>query len=158
MADHPEMTFRILLLAPMPLALLACGTAPALPAKSMPLSAHVAAPVPMPRRIDVQLNKTPSPIPAHSRSRHVVYWGMSWVDAPDGGVRIVKIAPDSPAARGGVRVNDVVTQIAGISLTDKNHALVALSERPMDLTEFQVLRNGSYINVRITPEKRIVKR
>lgn len=73
-------------------------------------------------------------------------------------MRIVKIAPDSPAARGGVGVNDVVTQIAGISLTDKNHALVALSEQPMDLTEFRVLRNGSYLNVRITPEKRIVKR
>ena len=68
------------------------------------------------------------------------------------GILVIGVVPDSPAATGGIRRGDVVTQIAGESVTtaDQVQRLVEQSEIGQPL-EFTIQRNGGTQQLAVSP-------
>ncbi len=78
--------------------------------------------------------------------------------ADEGGVRVLDISPDLPAAKGGIQVNDVIVGIEGSeidTMSDLERYLTNLKEG--STLRFEVLRGGSRItkSVTIPREKRV---
>jgi putative serine protease PepD len=72
-------------------------------------------------------------------------------DDAETGARILKVSPDSPASRAGLRPGDVVTQIAGDKVPDGVALIVAIrSHQPGETVPFTVRRGGSEMSLRIT--------
>lgn len=60
----------------------------------------------------------------------------------DAGVLIGRVEPDSPAAKAGLRVGDVLTRVAGRTVTDAADMLGALAGKKQgDALELTVIRN-----------------
>jgi putative serine protease PepD len=72
-------------------------------------------------------------------------------DVGDSGAQILKVNAGSPAAHGGLRSGDVVTEVAGEKVTDGVSLIVAIrAHQPGDTVTFTVRRGGSQTSLRIT--------
>ena len=63
----------------------------------------------------------PAPAPPRPEKQVVQAWiGVYLGDVLDGGVRVMALVPGGPAARGGVKVGDVILEFNGEAVTDRN--------------------------------------
>jgi putative serine protease PepD len=69
----------------------------------------------------------------------------------DVGAKILKVNSEGPAAKGGLRKGDVVTEVAGEKVADGIALIVAIrAHQPGDTIPFTVRRGGSQMSLRIT--------
>jgi putative serine protease PepD len=72
-------------------------------------------------------------------------------DTTDTGAKILKVNPDGPASKAGLRRGDVVTDVAGEPVADGIALIVAIrAHQPGDTIPFTVHRGGSQMRLRIT--------
>jgi putative serine protease PepD len=72
-------------------------------------------------------------------------------DTSSAGAKILKVNSQSPAAHGGLRQGDVVTEVAGEKVPDGIALIVAIrSHQPGDTVRFTVQRGASQMSLRIT--------
>ncbi|HEY3529593.1 MAG TPA: trypsin-like peptidase domain-containing protein [Nocardioides sp.] len=72
-------------------------------------------------------------------------------DTSDVGAKILKVNTDSPAAKGGLRKDDIVTEVAGEKVSDGIALIVAIrSHQPGDTVRFTIRRGGSQMSLKIT--------
>jgi serine protease Do len=70
----------------------------------------------------------------------------------DGAV-VTQVEPDSPAAKGGLKVGDVITELDGKKVSDAGELQVEVGQkRPGTTIKLQVLRDGKNVNVPVTLE------
>jgi len=69
----------------------------------------------------------------------------------DRGVLIDSVIPDSPAARAGIKVGDIVTDVAGAAATSATDVLAALSDRKKgEHVDIVVTRDGKRVQLQAT--------
>ncbi len=69
----------------------------------------------------------------------------------EAGATILKVNPDGPASKGGLKKDDVVTEVAGEKVADGIALIVAIrSHQPGDTVRFTVRRGGSQMSLKIT--------
>jgi serine protease Do len=69
------------------------------------------------------------------------------------GAVVTQVEPDSPAAKGGLKVGDVVTELDGKKVTDAGELQVEVGQKhPGTTIKLQVMRDGKNVNVPITLE------
>ena len=88
---------------------------------------------------------------------YLIFILLYMVGVPAVTTKIGEVVPDKPAARAGMKANDVITAINGKAVTrwDDFARVVAESKgRPVDLV---VTRGGSTLSFQITPESRTAK-
>ncbi len=78
------------------------------------------------------------------------------------GIRIEEVVPDGPCDRGGMKVNDIVTKIAGVEAISNDVARsVITAKRPGETIDVAVVRDGQSMDLRITlgefPRERLVR-
>ncbi|HET8606241.1 MAG TPA: trypsin-like peptidase domain-containing protein [Gaiellaceae bacterium] len=79
------------------------------------------------------------------------YLGVSIGDAPGGGVRVGAVKPDSPAAKAGLQVGDVITALDGHSVADSAALGLAVDgHEPGDKVTLTYTRGGSSQTVTLT--------
>lgn len=61
---------------------------------------------------------------------------------PDGGLFVMHVAPDSPAARGGVRTGDTITGMGGAPMRTTRELIEGLSERIGERVDLALQRDG----------------
>ena len=72
-------------------------------------------------------------------------------DATDSGAKILGVTSGSPAASGGLRKDDVVTDVAGEKVSDGIALIVAIrAHQPGETVRFTVARGGRILQLRIT--------
>jgi serine protease Do len=77
------------------------------------------------------------------------YLGIEY-EAADEGCRVVKVVPRSPAARYGLKEDDVITTFAGLKLTDSDDLMNALRRRePGDMVQVKVLRGDRVVTLQV---------
>ena len=75
------------------------------------------------------------------------------------GLVVQSVAPNSPASRGGLRANDVITSIDGRPVSDREEVLAAFAQvRAMQRVRFVVLRENRLIVVQVKAEPRLEQR
>jgi S1-C subfamily serine protease len=68
------------------------------------------------------------------------------------GVLVVKVMPDSPAARSGLRAGDVIHRINGRTVTDANAVQQAVESSSVGgKIQLNVYRNGQNLDVAVQP-------
>lgn len=67
------------------------------------------------------------------------------------GAYVVDVIAASPAERGGIKVNDVITKMDGQALTDQNGGLAAIvsKKKPGDTIEVEIWRSGQTITLSV---------
>src|SRR6202166_4193050 len=69
------------------------------------------------------------------------------------GAVVTQVEPDSPAAKGGLKVGDVVTELDGKKVTDAGELQVEVGQkRPGTTIKLEVMRDGKSENVPVTLE------
>ncbi|HWY55976.1 MAG TPA: Do family serine endopeptidase [Terriglobales bacterium] len=69
------------------------------------------------------------------------------------GAVVTQVEPNSPAAKGGLKVGDVVTELDGKKVTDAGELQVEVGQkRPGTTIKLQVMRDGKNVNVPVTLE------
>jgi serine protease Do len=69
------------------------------------------------------------------------------------GAVVTQVEPDSPAAKGGLKVGDVLTELDGKKVTDAGELQVEVGQKhPGTTIKLQVMRDGKNVNVPITLE------
>ena len=69
----------------------------------------------------------------------------------DAGAKILAVASDSPAAKAGMRKDDLVTAVQGEKVADGIALIVAIrAHRPGDTVHFSVKRGASQLDLRVT--------
>jgi len=69
------------------------------------------------------------------------------------GAVVTQVEPNSPAAKGGLKVGDVVTELDGKKVTDAGELQVEVGQkRPGTIIKLQVMRDGKTVNVPVTLE------
>jgi serine protease Do len=69
------------------------------------------------------------------------------------GAVVTQVEPDSPAAKGGLKVGDVITELDGKKVSDAGELQVEVGQkRPGTTIKLQVLRDGKNVNVPVTLE------
>jgi serine protease Do len=67
------------------------------------------------------------------------------------GAVITQVEPDTPGARAGLKVGDVVTQVNGQNVSDSGHLQVIISEKqPGTKVDLRLIRDGKEITVPVT--------
>ncbi|MDV2992570.1 MAG: putative serine protease HtrA [Chroococcidiopsis sp. SAG 2025] len=70
------------------------------------------------------------------------------------GVLIVTVAPNSPAARGGLRSGDIITEVKGVQIQNADRVQDQIEATPLGNTlQLEVDRNGSTQTITIKPEQ-----
>jgi S1-C subfamily serine protease len=66
------------------------------------------------------------------------------------GVRVVEVTPDSPAAKAGLQVGDVITAVSGTKI-DADHSLAELiqAKKPGDKVELAVTRGTQSLTITV---------
>ena len=79
------------------------------------------------------------------------YLGVRIEDADDVGARIAEVVEDGPAARAGLRVGDVVTEVGGEPLSSADDLRLAVAAaQPGDELELTVRRDGDTETITVT--------
>src|SRR5580700_3437269 len=69
------------------------------------------------------------------------------------GAIVTQVEPDSPAAKGGLKVGDVITELDGKKVSDAGELQVEVGQKPPGTTiKLEVLRDGKNVNVPVTLE------
>lgn len=73
------------------------------------------------------------------------------------GILVVGVTDDSPAYKSGIRVDDIITEVNGITLKDKEPTffITYISEIKEEL-KLKLQRNGRALNMSVTPKKVII--
>lgn len=72
----------------------------------------------------------------------------------DGGALVVRVMPDTPAERVGLRENDLITHLDGQSVTDQEQFLQALHERSVgEVFQLAVRRGQTALHLAVSLEK-----
>lgn len=67
------------------------------------------------------------------------------------GARVVKVFPDSPAARGSIQYDDTIIQFDGVDVLDENHLINLVSLLPVNKRVKVLLwRGGRHVNLEVT--------
>lgn len=66
-------------------------------------------------------------------------------------LKIAAITPDSPSAKAGLQVGDVVRRIDGLAITSFATYAAALEARPATASTLEVERAGTWVNITIPP-------
>lgn len=65
-----------------------------------------------------------------------------------GGALVLDVVPDSPAARAGIRANDIITRLGGAEITEDTPYLnVLLKQRPNSTVPISIFRGGRELTV-----------
>lgn len=75
-------------------------------------------------------------------------------DDADDGLTVVQVLPDSPAAKGGLRAQDIIVKVDGKELDEVDELLKAVSAGGGKALKLEVLREGKPHKLTVTPEKR----
>lgn len=68
------------------------------------------------------------------------------------GVLIVTVAPNSPAARGGLRSGDIITSVKGVQIQNADQVQAQVQATPLGNTlQFEVNRNGLPQTITVKP-------
>jgi serine protease Do len=103
------------------------------------------------------MERTPLPPSSPSSEEGRAWLGVLLADAPDGGVEIVEVLPESPATLSGLRAGDLVIEVSGRPAYDtKSLARVVREARPGFPLELLVLRDGAVRPVSLVPTRRPV--
>ena len=99
-----------------------------------------------------QVKITADQILRTGRARYpVIGASVDTADTADTGAKILAVTSGSPAAKGGMRQGDVVTEVAGEKVADGIALIVAIrAHQPGDTIPFTVQRGGSQLSLRIT--------
>ncbi|MCI0640664.1 MAG: S1C family serine protease [Gemmataceae bacterium] len=82
------------------------------------------------------------------------YLGVS-LDATEGGVKIVMVAPGTAAATAGIKVNDIVTTLAGQKITEVDEFIDKVGKyKPGDVVVMKLLRGKEELELKATLGKR----
>jgi serine protease Do len=74
-------------------------------------------------------------------------------DSTAAGAVVTEVEPDSPGAKAGLKIGDVITQVDGQKVTDAGELQVVISgKKPGTKTELTVLRDGKDTTVPVTLE------
>jgi serine protease Do len=69
------------------------------------------------------------------------------------GAVVTQVEPDSPAAKGGVKVGDVITELNGQKVSDAGQLQVEVGQKPPETTiKLHVLREGKSMDIPVTLE------
>ena len=69
------------------------------------------------------------------------------------GAVVTQVEPDSPAAKGGVKVGDVITELNGKKVSDAGQLQVEVGQKRPDTTiKLHVLRDGKSVDIPVTLE------
>jgi serine protease Do len=69
------------------------------------------------------------------------------------GAVVTQVEPDSPAAKAGLKVGDVITELDGQKVTDAGELQVEVGQkRPATTIKLQVVRDGKNVNLPVTLE------
>jgi serine protease Do len=83
------------------------------------------------------------------------YLGVMLDEAAEAGARISRVLPDSPAAKAGLKVDDLLFSIAGRSVHDVDAVLEALGQhKPGDVVAIRVKRGGEELRLQATLDRR----
>lgn len=70
------------------------------------------------------------------------------------GVLVVDVAPNSPAARGGLRPGDIITEVKGVQIQNAEQVEEQIEATPSGETlQFQVNRNSLPQTITVRPEQ-----
>ena len=76
---------------------------------------------------------------------------MNTGETGDAGAKILAVASDSPAAKAGMRKDDLVTAVQGEKVADGIALIVAIrAHRPGDTVHFSIRRGASQLDLRVT--------
>ncbi len=100
---------------------------------------------PILNRVEQMLRKQLGAADASRPAAEPGYLGLVADDRPDGGraVRIVDVTPDGPAARGGLKANDVLLSVGGKAVRTMDDLASALEGQVAGATLNFVVRRGS---------------
>jgi putative serine protease PepD len=103
-----------------------------------------------------QVRITAAQILATGKARYPVIGANVDTGAGTSGATVVDVPSGSPAAAGGLRKGDVVTQVDGKAITDGISMIVAIrSHRPGETIALVVRRDGSSTSVRVTLDSKV---
>jgi putative serine protease PepD len=99
-----------------------------------------------------QVKITADQILRTGRARYpVIGASVDTADTADTGAKILAVTSSSPAAKGGMRKGDLVTEVSGEKVPDGIALIVAIrSHQPGDTVSFTVERGGTVMQLRIT--------
>ena len=99
-----------------------------------------------------QVKITADQILRTGRARYpVIGASVDTADTADTGAKILAVTSGSPAAKGGMRKGDLVTEVAGEKVPDGIALIVAIrSHQPGDTVSFTVERGGTVTQLRVT--------
>jgi len=99
-----------------------------------------------------QVKITADQILRTGRARYpVIGASVDTADTADTGAKILGVTSGSPAAKGGMRKGDLVTEVSGEKVPDGIALIVAIrSHQPGDSVSFTVQRGGTVMQLRIT--------
>lgn len=96
-----------------------------------------------------------TPIDAEERLRNKAQLGVRMEPARDGGVRVIDALDGAPAAKAGVRSDDVIRAIDGQEIKAPADVLKLIGERkPGDKVKLKVVRDGKEMEIEVTLEGR----
>jgi serine protease Do len=76
-----------------------------------------------------------------------------FADSNASGAVITEVEPDSPGAKAGLQIGDVITQLDGHKVSDAGELQAQITEKtPGMKVELEILRNGKSMNVPVTLE------
>jgi putative serine protease PepD len=79
------------------------------------------------------------------------YMGVRVGDAPNGGAKIGRVVPGSPAAQGGLKVGDVITTYNGKSIPNASALTAAVTQSHVgEKVTFTVQRGGKTMQITVT--------
>jgi hypothetical protein len=96
-----------------------------------------------------------------------VYWAVGYEDleaqrvrlgvhlepADEGGTRVLKVIPGSPAAKAGIEVGDVIVAVDGMTIGETFDLTYQVGlHQPGDTGEVEVVRNGQRLTLAVTYE------
>ncbi|MCI0462601.1 MAG: PDZ domain-containing protein [Gemmataceae bacterium] len=83
------------------------------------------------------------------------YLGIELAETAEGGARISRVAPDSPAAKAGLKAEDLIVSLADQEIQDAESLLSAMQRsKPGDVVAIRVKRGSEEIKLEATLDRR----
>ena len=122
------------------------------------ITAALAAATRVGKRLEYVRTSAAPPTAGDSRG-YGAYFGSvpdySAMEATTGGVKLSDVRPNSPAEKGGLRKNDVIVHMAGITINNLYDMTFVLREhKPGDTIDVIVKRDGKEVKLRATLSQR----